>query len=199
MPDEGRCISCGFLAKVCARPHVEGVFGHYEVSGDERQEPSTASSMALRAGTFVSGVRTDLVCFRQRSEFGDRLATGTLEQSLRNAEFRERLATRGCAEWIKYVPDFSPKDHMTEQRIRLLEDDRKSFEKALASSGKRLTWAAIIIGVAQVVAAYLSMGPDSKWDRFWNPPARQQLNDAVQITPPHFGTTGQSQAHASRE
>lgn len=67
-----------------------------------------------------------------------------------------------------------------ERRLLGLEEDRRAFQKALDSGGKRLTVAALILGsllaLGQIIAALVAMTPDSyaaKWfQRLWSPPAQ---------------------------
>jgi hypothetical protein len=66
------------------------------------------------------------------------------------------IEKRHCPEWCDYSPGYDPKGHLMQRRLTGLEDDRKAFQRALDSGGKRLIWASIIVGGLIGLAALTS-------------------------------------------
>jgi hypothetical protein len=149
---DGRCISCGFLAKRPRRGPGGRYPGVFELIEEERECPEAAFSMVHPANVYVE---TDVVCFRRSADLPAeiRAAGGPTNEAGRRVLGFDRRCTR----WGSYTPGLDPRDHLMERRVRHLEQDRNAFQRALNNAGRRLTIAALILAMAQAV----TMTPDS--------------------------------------
>jgi hypothetical protein len=188
-PTSGCCGTCGWLAKR-ARPPAPGNSrehsGVFEVEMDQRDHPRQffhfipGESNAAKLG--------ELTCFRHAADLQEemRVAGGPRQwQPIQTDEFAKASAgaadaviwkDRNCPRWSKYEIGISPREHLAEQKARCLEVDRQEFLQSLADheahqvqrerrADRRLTAAAVIlaciIGMAQLLAAFVTMAPDS--------------------------------------
>jgi hypothetical protein len=143
------CITCGFLAK---RPEFMDTpeRGYFEVEAREREDVSRAAYINFMSGGILRTVVVSLACFRQASVFPSEKCENARLLSGRE-EVRQALEEhRECALWRKYDAGQNPRDHLQEQRIYLLEQERNAFQAALSNQG---WW----IGVAALLLALLQM------------------------------------------
>jgi hypothetical protein len=117
----GQCVSCGFLS-------VVGEWnGDAKALGRPGRESGEIGSMAP-------------LCIRQAADL-----TGELYGDLPivDAEGNATIPTgeqvisvlrrdRHCADWYPYQPGFSPKEHLEEERMMRIEQDRKTHDLQLA-------------------------------------------------------------------
>lgn len=172
MANEGRCVSCGFLAKYARTPDVLHVDLYLEVNLDQRQRGDLCAPIS-------SGVRTAPVCLKHvipLSSLVDHKAK-TLSGDLQLAAREIISEDRQCVRWYPYAPGFTPKEHAEQLAMQQLETDRRQFEKelfalsqkvqedsrAIADATKKITiWIGVIIifltlaQCAMVVLSYLS-------------------------------------------
>lgn len=183
---QGQCVSCGFLALRGFRSRlVKRARGHYEVHTDERADPGLAWSFT--PDSFTGEIDCMPVCFMRVADLPrevERILQSPTE-SIGKADATSRVfnLNRVCESWCQYTPGFDPKDHLIEFKARRLEHDRQEFQHGMfeieqtlkltqdtALQGqvererrrdRRLTWAAIILGViigsAQVLTALASV------------------------------------------
>jgi hypothetical protein len=171
--DTGRCVNCGFLGKRRTVVDAESIV--YAATTFDRQN-----------GTFnrESGwpdsrdMPTQPACFANvanlQKEFVDALAITGLQGNAIEHECSLVLIEkpRECKSWYPWTEYRSPKEHFEEYKTQQLEQSRRDFETRLFESNQkltkdynmvmlRLTVAAIIFAIAQIVAALLALTPDS--------------------------------------
>jgi hypothetical protein len=208
-PTSGCCGTCGWLAKR-ARPPAPGNArehsGVFEVEPEERNHPRQyfhfipGESNAQKLG--------ELTCSRHKADLQEemRVAGGPRQwQDVQTDAFASASAAaaeaviwkdRNCPLWSKYQIGVSPPEHLAEQKVRDLEVDRQDFLQRLADheanqaerdrhADRRLTMAAVIlasiIGLAQLLAAFVTMAPDSVGYR-WLFGQPQQRSDSDKIS-----------------
>jgi hypothetical protein len=168
MPDEfdrpvlaefgkGCCINCGFLAKRDITLHNEDV---RRVTVGERMAGKTRClRVSHPAGTpemetenfapYCAKRVVDLV--------GEAKALDTYgEENEGQYHYWTGLSPlyrkdRNCPLWYPWREDLSPKEHLEEYRMRLLEEQRRAYEKRI--EGERRRFELILFGVAIVAAA----------------------------------------------
>ena len=153
-----RCNECGFLA----RRGIQAWGGNrawFEVYPEMRIDPALAVDVPL--GFDNRQIPAELVCFRFAPAFPAREVVRAALLRDPNAVRWALAERRDCSMWIDYNPGHDPKDHMTDQRLRSLEDDRRAFLVALDKGGRRLVLAGIITGSIIGVCQILAMTPDS--------------------------------------
>src|SRR5436309_4396438 len=129
--NEGRCISCGFLAKRPMRSEYQGYSRIFEVDQAERAEPLLAFRASLEPGG-SSGFPWDLFCLRQAADLsreigpigGDQLGTAGRAEAAKRVINKDRH----CDKWFSYTVGLEPKDHYMELRTIQLERDRQEFQ-----------------------------------------------------------------------
>ena len=133
--DEGKCGTCGFLAK-----HSRAGFGSpsptfYEITTEERRNTELFFTRWEIRGPSIS---TDLACFRGladlRSEYSREQDT-----SARNAKATQALTRdRQCKGWYPYKTGFNPMDHYSWYQEQEREKDRRAFEERLSQRAEEL-------------------------------------------------------------
>lgn len=199
--DEGKCLTCGFLAR---HTHVApGYYAplprYYEVELEERQ----------RGAYFYYHIEpsrpldTEPACIKHAANLANELAAEikrlvatahTLEA--KQSATRETAAInivgdaqRCCEHWYPYSPGFSPKEHLEQKMYKQFEEELEQQRVSRDRLGIRLIIAALILGLFQLIAALFAMTPDS-WFVQWMRPARsvtepiQQPEAPEQESPP---------------
>ena len=170
-----RCVDCGFLSK---RVRHNGIFraheGYFEIEPSERQKPLEsfgfvpADTNALQPGEYA--------CYRRMADFRTEIGETSGTTGRDDAALRALNRERSCAAWCRYEPGIDPAGHLEELKTLALEQDRRRFEETLAQfqarlagheqrQNKRLALIAIgvtaVLGIVQLLAAVLSMTPES--------------------------------------
>jgi hypothetical protein len=148
---KGRCISCGYL---CKRIDLM-TSTNYEASIEDRNYGNLLSHPESQRQTRIWCYRNIQVLYKEYLRL-----TNEYRSAKDNAEINFEIITRDikCPLWFEYVPFMSPKEHFEEQKLQLLEQDRRKFESKLTGKYNRalivLTIALLIIAVLQIVVPH---------------------------------------------
>lgn len=197
-PKTVQCINCGFASKVTGAPTPEYPNRLFcEITAKERQSAIAFTNFKIFNSAYgMQTVGTALACSRGVFDLGklvrERTEAGT---PLAQAALDVLKEERQCSEWCKHRDGLTPKDHldqrMFEELSQRIEDDRKEFMRELekqrqafdvkmaeraeqfhretSSIGRKLMWAAVILGVCQLLASFLAMTPDARLMRWLHP------------------------------
>ena len=164
-----RCITCGFLAK---RPGlIDGRYrtpGFFEVDTEDRTKPSTSTFTVLDPIT-QSAPTADIVCYRGAASLPDEVRARGSNLTREEAFTRVITTERTCERWFEHTPGFDPKEHLAELRLQQGELARAALERRVNRINIWLTAAAIALAAAQVLAAFLTMTPDSRAAKWIGP------------------------------
>ena len=164
-----RCITCGFLAK---RPGlIDGRYrtpGFFEVDAEDRTRPNTSTFTTFDPIT-TSTPTADIVCYRGAASLPDEVRA--LGSNLTREEAFTRVITteRTCERWFEHTPGFDPKEHLAELRLQQGELERVALEQRVNRINIGLAIAALALAAAQVLAAFLTMTPDSRAAKWIGP------------------------------
>ncbi len=168
---QGRCSTCGFLAKH-AQPTGRQLPTptYYEF---EEHERALGAAFAHVPDTWVGEVPTEPACFRHVINVWEEMAPA-LGSGLEKSEAARLViaAARHCDRWTPYTPGFTPKEHLEELRTASLEEERRSweerqeqdrrgFEADLEARSRKTSWiiggAALVLALAGVSAAIVQI------------------------------------------
>jgi ribosomal protein S6E (S10) len=178
MPDEldrpilaefgrGRCINCGFLSKKDKANHDEDM--HRVSVGERRSGQIRGRKIAHSVGSGLTEITNFAPFCSKRIISMVQLAEalpGFQETEQGEYHVWEGLSPlfgedRHCPLWWPYREDLSPKEHLEEYRMRLLEDERRDYEAKTERSRRRfeliLFGVAITAAIAQVVIAIIAI------------------------------------------
>ena len=153
------------------RPHM----GFHEAEQFFRDKP--LASFDFVPGEANAAHRGELSCFRSAADLQMEVtdavkAGGDADRAMCDTINKDRA----CDRWIQYKPGLDPRQHFFEKSTVDLEEDRRQFQLVLnewdqkqadrqRQHDRRISKAAIyfalIIGVAQIVAAVFAMTPES--------------------------------------
>jgi hypothetical protein len=174
-PTEGCCGTCAYLSRrVRITQHgIPRSYGNYdEVEVHEREYPN-GDHMFIPKGSGAS-VQGEFACFRHHADLAKEIREHP--EDIVTASVAAIWKNRHCGLWSKYKPSESPLAHFQAVQFQILEDDRRAFQQSLVDfesrqndrergADRRLTkaaiWLASIIGAAQIIASFLTMGKDS--------------------------------------
>jgi hypothetical protein len=89
------------------------------------------------ADTFTGPIQTEPACFRRVAAIRDEVQEISGNQNdLRAAAKQVCEKDRGCQSWYPYTPGFTPKEHLEELQMGLLENARRDFELRLEKDRK---------------------------------------------------------------
>ena len=165
-----RCATCGFLAARAKRvgrwrPHS----GYFELELKDRADPS--AEFELVPGETNAVQKGELGCFRGAVDLPREIADLSTAAGPDAAAKEVLQRDRSCASWAKYRPGLDPVRLHEELRREALEEDRKEFHRKLSEweqsqnnreqrQGRQIAkaaiWAAIILGLAQILASILT-------------------------------------------
>lgn len=130
---EGKCISCGFLAKFDA--HYEGPPPYIYEMPPRGRDTGEVSGIRLWANREILGFPQ---CYANVANLWGEIDSATRAGGMdRFAAAREVFSKeRHCAKWHQYTPGFSPQQHLEEERMLELELKRQQFEKQMADDQK---------------------------------------------------------------
>jgi hypothetical protein len=174
--DKGSCRACGWLAmRVRRAGGTREHLGVFEVESDDPEQPgqffdiSPGEANARKAG--------ELTCYKGVHDLQKEMVTAggpAHARAVQDEHYARAGAAaaktviwkdRGCPTWMAYEPGLSPKELVQElcNRAAVEIEDRRQARHH--ESDRRLTLAAAvlatIIGVAQIIAAVLTMTRDS--------------------------------------
>jgi len=138
---EVRCVDCGYLARRARKAgQVRQHEGYHEAPVEFRQAPR--AYFVFIPGETNSQHQGELACYRHATNLPEEIADerkrlGFLLDENPPAEgmdeTREVLnRLRQCVRFFPYEPGLSPPEHLIEQKENALENDRRTFERALA-------------------------------------------------------------------
>jgi hypothetical protein len=122
---KGRCISCGFLAKRSIDPTPS----YYEIEQSERDTGHVWQHHGAETGIYI---QTEPECFRHVASI-----RGEIQQIPDNNADKSAAAKRvfskdrECEYWYPYTLGLTPKEHLEEVKMQLLENSRRDFELRL--------------------------------------------------------------------
>lgn len=165
---EGRCISCGLLAK-----HSKALDEYYELPQHERLGADVNIFVHIKERR-SNAPQVDIVCFVRAADLE---AETMIASKSCDAEAAIKIlrSERNCARWYPYTQGRSPKEHLEELNMQQLEQSRRDFElklfelsrkiqedsKTIAHDsykfGRRVSWAIIFFTVVQLLIATLSL------------------------------------------
>ena len=131
----------------------------FEVYPEHRIDPTRA--IVVPVGVENRTIPADLVCFRYAAAFPERDLT---EQAIRTRPDQARgalIEKRHCPLWCEYNSGHDPRDHLMDQRLTSLEEDRRQFQRAIDRGSKRLAIAGITIAAIVGLAQLLTATPES--------------------------------------
>ena len=135
---EGRCISCGFVAKHSA-PSVT-TRTYFEV---ELAERVSGSVFAQHIEAYQKSVPTAPICFRGAAALGDEVkAESAADPNVAHtgAAVRILFKDRHCSQWFQYVPGLGPVEHLGGLAVQEAERRQQAFQKQLEQ--ERQVWEA---------------------------------------------------------
>lgn len=133
---QGRCISCGFLAK-----HAEpggNYTTYFEVETAERTSGLVFSHVP---DSYGGPVKTTPICFRNACALGQEIVDDGRPAELdadRDAARRVFLKDRHCDQWFQYTPGLSPQQHLGDLAMREQEERQYKFQQSLEA--RREEW-----------------------------------------------------------
>lgn len=126
---EGRCISCGFLARDIKAVSTDA---HREIDWFTRSSDLLPEGWrdepALQEPIFDCFLHVIKIPQEVVDEM-DQTKDGDFDAAL----YRVLREDRGCPEWFSYIPGFGPKAHFRRYEMQRLEQDRREFELKLAA------------------------------------------------------------------
>ncbi len=180
----GRCINCGFLGKRDQQPTISAC---YEATSDDRRTgqltellgPHTSS----RSITSRPKIATRAWCFVHKAHFSAELVDVGAQESDADKVLEVISKDRACPSWYPWREFSNPKEHFDESMTLALEQRREDFEERMEQkrrdfevalqrsneeqrtrSDRVMRWlavGAIVLAIAEVVAALLGITPDS--------------------------------------
>lgn len=163
-PYQGRCSTCGFLAK---RPSVQETptNDYYEVPMEDRLHGTVFHhTRPWGPGKVQHGtMETEPVCFTNKawllSEIDRKIHPGHVPtpEERRKAAVEVITSDRHCEGWFPYQPSRTPKEHYEEQRESAAQEDRRKFDTAIANRHGRIQKVSIAIAVAQALVAIVAL------------------------------------------
>jgi len=111
--DEGRCVSCGFLA----------------VADFEGTTSAPVGRRGRESGTLPSLL---LHCFVQAQPIREELRLALPGKTTEEAVLSVLGRPRNCSDWYRYQPGFSPKEHLEDARMMRIEEMRRAHDLQLA-------------------------------------------------------------------
>jgi hypothetical protein len=175
-PSEGCCGTCGYLSRrvkpiAPGAPRAHAIFA--EVEPHEREHPDAEANMV--PGEANAWMQGEFGCFAHVADLPKELRE-TIASHPSDGTERVIWKDRQCRRWSKYEPGVAPREQLQEMKARAFEQERRDFQQSLVDfetrqnerergADRRLTkaaiWLASIIGAAQIIASFLTMGRDS--------------------------------------
>ena len=175
-PTEGCCGTCGYLSRRAKITQVGGprdYRSYTEVEPHERDEPR-GDLQFVPHGT-NSKIQGEFACYRHHADLAKEIRDDSSADTVKAGE-AVIWKDRHCPRWSKYEPGIAPSDQLQEAKARAFEEERQAFARKIAEferrqvtrqhhEDRRLTkaaiWLASIIGAAQLIASFLTMGKDA--------------------------------------
>lgn len=172
---EGRCISCGFLAKFDL--HYSGPPPYiYEMPPRDR-ETGERSGLRLEAAREITGFPQ---CYVNASDIWKEIGTARRDRNIDEFSATRQVLDqdRHCSKWYPYTQGYSPQEHLEEKRVLQLEKDRKEFEFRIEQDRKNfellleqrnrnfqifLAIVVAILAVAEIIASLLQVVYPNGW------------------------------------
>lgn len=153
MADDGRCISCRFLAKFAIAPDPSGgkqPVEHFEVDREDRAHPDRISAFVTPGLT--GRITEGIACHRGAADLAAEVKEVDAFPSVIGSAFRRVLnRDRNCPQWARYIPGFSPHEH-------LMELERRDLEQLMRRNDRRVILVSAVIGA---IAVLISAAPGS--------------------------------------
>jgi hypothetical protein len=191
MPEKVKCRDCGFLAKhgLSSRAPTPRF---YEIDTEDRCRP--AEFFRHTPDAHLGAIDTHLVCFLRKADLMAESAIGEAGGVTEAGALYAIAQDRDCESFYPHIPGLSPKEHYDQVMMQKLEADRRayedrteesrrryeeemrrtaeadsrSFDTANESRNRALIKASIIVGVliglAQIIAAYIFSNRESYTD-----------------------------------
>jgi len=179
--NEGRCVSCGFLAKFDL--HYSGPPPYiYEMPPKDRGT-GERSGIRLEAAREITGFPQ---CYVNAFDLWNEIRTAVQDGNNEFAAARQVFdSDRHCSKWHRYTQGYSPQEHLEELRVQELESkrqefehrmevDKKNFELKLFKMGQELAqrhqrvnfWLAVALGsfaIVEAIATVLQLRFPNGW------------------------------------